>query len=140
MLQHSFELGTSELLGLNSTSGLKGQSCVSWFKSAICNYMQVLSPNTLTGFSSLYSRTGRSQLCNSINTTKGHIFHLDNVHGAFCLTKIGQGHTVGGVDQKRTQYYEFISNSDVILRTRGGGGKKRAKICVRTKCMLPNDN
>ena len=34
-------------------------------------------------------------------------------------------------------YYEFISNSDVILRTRGGGGQKRPKFCVRTKWMLP---
>ena len=43
----------------------------------------------------------------------------------------------GGVGQKRTQYYEFISDSDVILRTRGGGGQKRPKFCVRTKWMLP---
>ena len=31
----------------------------------------------------------------------------------------------GGVGQKRTQYYEFISDSDVILRTRGGEGVKK---------------
>ena len=47
----------------------------------------------------------------------------------------------GGVGQKRTQYYEFISNSDVILRTKGGGGgQKRPKFCVRTKWMLPNSD
>ena len=33
----------------------------------------------------------------------------------------------GGVGQKRMQYYEFISNSDVILRTRGGEGVKKGR-------------
>ena len=42
----------------------------------------------------------------------------------------------GGVGQKRMQYYEFISDSDVILRTRGA--QKRPKFCVCTKWMLPN--
>ena len=33
----------------------------------------------------------------------------------------------GGVGQKRTQYYEFISDSDVILHTRGGEGVKKGR-------------
>ena len=70
------------------------------------------------------------QSCNALAKGSGKKILRDHPFSTYA----GRGRR--GVGQKRMQYYEFISNSDVILRTRGA--QKRPKFCVCTKWMLPN--